>query len=610
MVVLRTRTIHSEYATLPAMAQRMTRMRLPRPFAFRPTCTSHIVSGLVLLLALLLPVERGHAQDMGQEKIPAQYEALVSAVGNVVSVLEEISEQLDAEVVSDQARIINERLILDGPATGGFHGEAEEDMVAMMQAVERDLIALLAQLDEGGHDMLSAELETALGDLSKALEMPPGERIRIQKKQPHRYIIRTDQDRITIHTEDDDWWDEDDRWERKARDHQWKRDPDTWRDSWKSGGFDSWSDADVLGEWNERWPYQTQATYRALPAVRYNRVEGLFLGASRAPLNWSSDERGRIYGQGGYAFGMDEWQYRLGVETRLGSRQTNPNVDLKIGGSYQRSIDTDDLWKAAWGENTAAAFFFRNDFYDYYHTEGWTGYVVARMTRFAQLSAAYRSEEHLSLGRATRWSLFGEGSFRPNPAIDEGQLNSVVLTLDGGSIRDLADRPRGAALRLEAEIGQGLGGDFDFARYVGDVRTYARLSHEAGLSFRLRGGFSQGTLPRQRAFTLGGIGSVRGYHQNQFMGTRMALANIELALYDPDIADWLLNNVTILGLFDAGWTNGQAGTNAFSLDDLVTSAGFGVALDERQVRIEVSWPLRDLGSGREPSIWLRINPTF
>ena len=588
----------------------MTGMRLPMPFTFLSEGTTRNLIRLVLLSILLLPVQQGHAQEIKEDTIPAQYEALVSAVGNVVSVLKEISEQLDAEVISDQARVINERLILGGPATGGFHGEAEEDMLAMMQAVERDLIALLAQLDERGHDMLAVELDTALGELSTALDVPLGDHIRIQKKRPHRYVIRTDQDRITIHTDDDDWWDQDGRWERKARERQWSRDPDAWRDSWKSGGFDSWSGADVFGEWNERWPYQTQATYRALPAVRYNRVEGLFLGASRAPLSWSSDERGRIYGQGGYAFGMDEWQYRLGLETRMGSRQTNPNVDLKIGGSYQRSIDTDDLWKAAWGENTAAAFFFRNDFYDYYRTEGWTGYAVARLTRFAQLSAAYRSEEYLSLGRATRWSLFGDGSFRPNPAIDEGQMNSVVLTLDGGSIRDLADRPRGVAFRLEAEIGQGLGGDFDFARYLGDVRAYARMSQDAGLSVRLRGGFGDGTLPLQRTFTLGGIGSVRGYDQNQFAGTRMALANIELALYDPDIADWLLNNVTVLGLFDAGWTNGQAGMNAFAMDDVVSSAGFGLAFDERQVRIEFSWPLRDLGSGRDPSIWLRINPTF
>ncbi|NBW94544.1 MAG: hypothetical protein EBR20_09370, partial [Bacteroidetes bacterium] len=167
------------------------------PFTFLSEGTTRNLIRLVLLSILLLPVQQGHAQEIKEDTIPAQYEALVSAVGNVVSILEEISEQLDAEVISDQARAINERLILGGPATGGFHGEAEEDMLAMMQAVERDLIALLAQLDERGHDMLAVELDTALGELSEVLDVPPGDHIRIQKKRPHRYVIRTDQDRIT-----------------------------------------------------------------------------------------------------------------------------------------------------------------------------------------------------------------------------------------------------------------------------------------------------------------------------------------------------------------------------------------------------------------------------
>ena len=90
----------------------------------------------------------------------------------------------------------------------------------------------------------------------------------------------------------------------------------------------------------------------------------------------------------------------------------------------------------------------------------------------------------------------------------------------------------------------------------------------------------------------------------------MALANAELSLYDPDIADWILDDITLFGTFDAGWTNLHAGTNSIEMDDLFTSAGFGLALDDRSVRIEVSWPLRDLGTGYEPSVWLRINPTF
>jgi hypothetical protein len=570
---------------------------------------------LALLLAVIVLPGTTRAQDRDENnRVPAEYETVVSAVQKVMGLLSDVTQRHATEPINDQILAINNRLTLNGPVTGGFRGMPEEDLLAMLRDIERDLEGIVRSLDRRGEDDLAYRLESVLDELEKAIEEADDDDMHIRKDRTNRYEIRNGRDRIAIRTDDDDWWDEDDRWERRDDDRSWKRDrdewKDDWRDNWKSGGLDTFADSDVFGEWNNRWPYQMHALYRSIPSIRYNRVEGLFLGLSRAPLEWSSWDRGRIYGQGGYAFALDEWEYRIGAETRMGSRRSNPHFDLKIGGVHQRNTDTDDLWKASWGENTAASMLFRHDFFDYYRTEGWSAYAVARMTRYSQFSVAYRDEQYLSQQTNTNWSVFGEGNFRPNPAINEGQMHSFVLALEGGSIRDLKRRPRGAAFRLEAELGQGLGGDFDFSRYLGDVRTYARLSREAGFSLRLRGGFTEGTVPLQKAFTLGGIGTVRGYNQNQFIGTRMALANAELSLYDPDIANWILNDMTLFGTFDAGWTNLQAGTNTFSMDDLFTSAGFGLALDDRQVRIEVSWPLRDLGTGYEPSIWLRFNPTF
>lgn len=588
-----------------------TRMRINPSFQ----SSSRSVCMLLLAAWLIFPsnAQAQQREDMATSRVPAEYETVVSAVQKVMGLLSDVTQRQTAEPINNQILAINDRLTLSGPVTGGFRGMPEEDLLQMLREIERDLQRIVRELDERGENELASSLESVLSDLDDAID-EAGDDVRIRRDAPNRYEIRNGRERVSIRTSDDDWWDEDDRWERRSENRSWKRDRDEWRDewrdTWKSGSFDSFNESDAFGEWNQRWPYQTQAWYRNIPSIRYNRVEGLFLGVTRAPLEWSSWDRGRIYGQGGYAFALDQWQYRIGAETRFGSRQHTPNVDLKIGGSYQRNTDTDDLWKTSWGENTAASFFFRHDFFDYYQTEGWTGYAVARLTRYAQLSAAYRNEEYRSLSRNTNWSIFGEGNFRTNPGITEGLMSSVVLAFEGGSITTRNHQPKGVAFRLEAELGQGLGGDFDFSRYLGDLRTYARLAPEAGLSLRFRGGFTEGSVPAQKAFTLGGIGSVRGYGQNQFVGTRMALANAELSLYDPDIADWILDDITLFGTFDVGWTNLQAGSNVFSVEDMFASAGFGLALDDRNVRLEVSWPLQDLGTDYKPSVWLRFNPSF
>src|SRR5690606_37387381 len=109
-------------------------------------------------------------------------------------------------------------------------------------------------------------------------------------------------------------------------------------------------------------------------------------------------------------------------------------------------------WKAPSVENSLAAFFFRNDFYDYYEAQGWSAYLTQPLHRRVQVSVGYRSEEHRALENETAWSIFGDGSFRPNPIIEEGLARSVVAAVDAGRVRHRLGRPVGTALRIEYEI--------------------------------------------------------------------------------------------------------------------------------------------------------------
>lgn len=363
------------------------------------------------------------------------------------------------------------------------------------------------------------------------------------------------------------------------------------------------------GEFGDRWPYHETGVYPAGPAWRYNRVEGLVLGIDRAPLAWDSYDRLRVYGRGGYAFGMDEWRFTVGGEARLGRAYREERADLKVGASYRRDTATDDTWKLDPTENAVGAFFVRSDSYDWYDAEGWSAHAMARVSPYVQVGAVYRSEDHAGLANRARWSLFGGDDFRTNPAIDEGRMQSLTLVADGGLIRGWRAVPRGVAFRAEAEIGSGLGGDFDFSRFVGDVHAYTRTGPASGLAVRLRAGTSSGTLPRQKSFTLGGIGTVRGYPMNLLRGERMLLANAEYTLYGRDAFDGLFEDLSVFGLLDAGWTDGGTG-RAFSMDDVAPSAGLGVGFGDRAMRLELAFPLRDLGTGMEPTLWLRLSPTL
>lgn len=367
--------------------------------------------------------------------------------------------------------------------------------------------------------------------------------------------------------------------------------------------------ATFAGDFAPGWPFRETAVYRPIPAVRYNRVEGLVLGFGLRPLAWGDAARSKLYGQLAYAFALDKVRYEIGAETRL-DRRLRSDFGLKVGGAYRRNTTTEDLWKSSWVENSLAAFFFEHDFFDYYETEGWTLYAVQQLTPYLQLSGGYRAETHRALVPATTWSLFGGDGFYPNLPADPGSVRSVVLAAEGGRVRGLYHVPRGAAFRAEAELGSGLGGDFAFRRYTADARLYLPVARYSSLSLRLRAGLTEGdVVPLQKGFTVGGIGTVRAYPQNAFYGSRALVANAEYTVADAVLFDDV-GRFQLFGFADAAWTNGWAGTNTFRTDDILPAAGVGLGFDDRTLRLELAWPLRDAGYGLKPTLWLRLSPTF
>ncbi len=557
----------------------------------------------------------------------AERQLIESTLETVVAVIQEVTLQNEGSGLGERLRQITAHLThattMMQPPPAAVTDDDLKELRRLLRDVADRLDALRDDLEaEAEHELadrlapIARDLRQAVREVERLAEAEDeAERVRPEDGdrwlRPGRYDDHADR-----HDDEDEWdWHDRDREarerarerEREARskDRRHRHDDDRKdRRGWRgyAGSF--------VGEYDYRWPYRREtALYHAVPAARYNRVEGLMLGLGRPPLAWDDYGRGRIYGQLGYAFALDAWRYEVGAEVRL-DRSRNDDFGLKVGGAYRRNTDTRDGWKTSWLENSLAAFFFENDFFDYYEAEGWTVYAVQRLTPYAQLSAGYRQEEYRTLTKETGWSLFAGDGFPDNPPIDEDRMQSILFAFEGGRVESLSDLPRGAAFRLEAEFGDGLGGGFAFNRYVADGRLYLPLSYASSLGLRLRGGLATGDfVPLQKIFTLGGIGSVRAYPQNAFPGTRMLLGNAEYVLGDVALLDDLFDGFQLLGFFDAGWVN-TFGTDTFRLDDVLPAAGLGLGFDNRAVRLELAWPLRDLGDGRDPTLWLRISPSF
>jgi hypothetical protein len=343
---------------------------------------------------------------------------------------------------------------------------------------------------------------------------------------------------------------------------------------------------------------------RAAPPLRYNRVEGLVLGIRRGPLAPDAEERTRAVGQVAYAFGLGDIRYTAGVESRL---YRDASTSLTLGIQYHEQTLSPDRWKTSYLENSLTSIGFEDDFFDYYEAEGLSVYATQTLPRTVEVTAGFRAEVHRPLTRQTDWSVFESGNFRPNPAAERGDLRAVFGEVTAGRISDPGGLPSGAAARLAVTVADGLGGDFAFTRYEADLRGFLSLTPDTRLGVRLRGGYATGAAPPQSQFSLGGVGSMRGYGQNRFRGTRTLLANAEYLIDGATLFDDVLDDLYLGGLVDAGWVGGPG--TALRLDDVLPSAGFSVGLDERQVRLDVVWPLHEQYRER-PSIRLRVSPSF
>jgi hypothetical protein len=241
-----------------------------------------------------------------------------------------------------------------------------------------------------------------------------------------------------------------------------------------------------------------------------------------------------------WKFGPDAAGYSLGVERPLLS-----NTRLFLGTEIHDLSASDDGWRISPAEQTFAVFGVRRSFRDYYRRRGMQVFAGFRPSAQHEVLASMRWDRHEPLANEADYSLFrGDDEFRPNPLVADAELNALVFG------------------------------------YTFDTRGLDQTIAARGLF-----GWSDGELPLERQFAVGGLGSVRGHDFKGAAGSGMTLVNAEYSLNVAGSPVDAHGSLKMLLLFDAG----RVREPVRGTDDWMN--GLGVGLQTGPLRFEWGWDL-------------------
>lgn len=355
-------------------------------------------------------------------------------------------------------------------------------------------------------------------------------------------------------------------------------------------------------------PWLTEPSSYENVVFRYNRVEGLFLGlGTEKKYYWDGFRHWNAYGSVGYGFKAHKWRGNLGMTRQFSLRNTDGYELLEIGAEGYSLTDSKDQWIIQSMENTLAALLIHEDYRDYFQREGFTAhaaYYTIQGYFKAEAKVAYLVDRYDSLSNRVDWALFGgDKTFRRNPAIQPGRMRSVMASIGLNTVTKTAFGQEGWSVYGTAEFAKkSYGGDYDFDQYVLDLRRFQPLGRYENINIRLRGGTASGLLPQQKAYELGGFGTLSAFPFKSEAGNRMLLVNTEFIVNGSFLDDldfwptWLFRHFNFLLLSDAGFTRSvesklgpTEGFNGVTWGEFRHNFGVGLTNRSGSFRIGVAW---------------------
>ena len=147
-----------------------------------------------------------------------------------------------------------------------------------------------------------------------------------------------------------------------------------------------------------------------------------------------------------------------------------------------------------------------------------------------------------------------------------GTTRSVTIEHVTDTRDNIYNPTQGGRVSLSGEVA-GAGGDFNFRKLTIEDQRYHKVGHAQVIALRGQYGVGWGDISEFNQYKVGGPNSLRGYREDQFRGSRMALATLEYRF--PIVSK-------VQGALFTDW--GAAWDDGYTPKDIHGSIGIGLSL--------------------------------